>query len=236
MPPQLPRGPITTGPITSSQIKFAVGGLRFDQALSVGWQITPSIGLVAKDVQRLGLDIRSFKEPLVRSVKRVIIPSIRKNFTSGGRPPWAELAPYTITRRTKEGFPAWPPLTKTGRLRRGATQFNIWSIGQTTATVRRLPSSVWYGAIHQSGLGGFAVHAKKAAKELGRGASGMEIFRRALEIMHETTGGPRGEHAAEIPQRQFIMFQEDDIDDIQQVFYEWLVERAVRVGRFSRGR
>jgi hypothetical protein len=30
------------------------------------------------------------------------------------------------------------------------------------------------------------------------------------------------------------MYQHDDEDDIQQLFYEWLVERTVREGKFSK--
>jgi hypothetical protein len=38
---------------------------------------------------------------------------------------------------------------------------------------------------------------------------------------------------ATIPQRQFLMFQEDDIDDILQIFAEWMEDEARKVGRFT---
>lgn len=225
----LSRGRISSGPITSDQIRFVLRGLRFDRDLVVGWQITPSLGLVARDVDRLGIDIRSFKEPLTRSVKRVIIPSIRKNFDAGGRPGWEPLSEYAIKRR---GYSAWPILIRSGALRKGATQFNIWDIGQTSATVRKLPDKVWYGALHQSGFGGFGQYVEAAKKALGGRAPAREVTRRAFELM-ESKHGAGGRAAAAIPQRRFIMYQEEDIDRIQQIFYEWLVERTIAVGRFA---
>lgn len=180
--------------VSPSDVKLAAGGLRIRHNVNLGWQITPSIGLVARDIDRLGLDIKSFKEPLTTSVKKVIIPSIRRNFDQGGRPEWPPLSEVTIKIRGE----AWPILRRTGKLRKAATRFNIWDIGQTSATVRRLPDTVWYGALHQAGFGGPGTNVE---------------FR--------------------IPQRRFIMFQEDDVDDIYEVFYEWLSDRVRRVGGFT---
>jgi phage gpG-like protein len=196
----------------------------------MGWFISPSIGLVAKDIDKLGLSIQSFKEPLTRSVKQVIIPSIRKNFDVGGRPPWEKLAEYTIEVRGS----SIPILVRTGKLRRGASQFNIWTINQQSATIKKLPDAVWYGAIHQAGAGGFSSYVESAKKTLGRGAKTRDILKEAFDLMDVARGGAGGHKATKIPQRQFILYQEDDIDDIQQIFYEWLVERTIREGKFSR--
>lgn len=219
---------MTSPDITSHQIKLALGGLRFDKDLVVGWALSPSIGLVARDIDRMGISISSFKEPLTRSVKEVIIPSIRQNFQAEGRPPWDALADDTIKLR---GGSAHPILERTGALRRGATQFNIWSIGDTSAAVKGLPNSVWYGVVHQAGIGGFGQYLTAAKKSLGRRGTPAEIVREAFRIMDVKEGKI---HKIRIPQRRFIMYQEDDIDDIQQVFYEWLVEKTIEVGRFSR--
>jgi phage gpG-like protein len=188
--------------------------------------------MVARDMDRLGIDIRSFKVPLTRSIKRVMIPSIRKNFETGGRPPWEPLASDTVKLR---GGSAWPILVRTGKLKKAATRFTIWDISQTSAAVRRLPNNVWYGALHQEGTGGFGRFMQKAEKELGAGASPRDILGRAFDLLDIERGGPRGHRAIVIPQRRFIMYQEDDLDDIQQIFLEWLTERTVRVGRFSAG-
>jgi phage gpG-like protein len=225
--------PADDGMLSSHEIKLALGGLRFDKDLNVGWQITPSIGLVAKDIDRLGLAISSFEEPLKRSVITVMIPSIRKNFEQGGRPDkWEKLAPYTLQQKGLLGISDGDlPLTRTGALKRGATQFSIWDIGRTSATIRKLPDNVWYGAVHQQGIGSFSPFVEAAKKALGPKAGGLAILKKAFKLMDEARG-PGGHRAIHIPQRQFILFQENDIDDIYEVFYEWLVEQTILVGRF----
>ncbi len=224
----LPREQISSFPIRRGQAMLSVGNMRLHGDIDLGWQVTPSIGMVAKDIDRLGLDIRSYKEPLTRSIKQVMIPSIRKNFDAGGRPAWPELTADTIKIRGE----AWPILRRTGKLRKAATQFNIWDVSSTSASVRRLPSTAWYGAIHQQGLGGFSGFMSGAKKSLGRGASSSDITRRAFEMMDEARGVGGG-RAVEIPQRRFIMYQEQDLDDIQEIFLEWFLDRARKVGRFT---
>lgn len=215
--------------IRQRDINAAVGGIRFDQnIIGIGWSFQPSIGIVARDMDLLGLDIRSLKEPLTRSVKKILIPSIKKNFTSGGRPPWDPLAADTIKLRGT----AWPILVRSGRLRKAATSYSIWSISETAATVKSLPSNVWYGVIHQEGLGGFGKYISTARKQLGAGARPVEVTRRAFELLDEAKSAG-SHHKVAIPQRRFIMFQEEDIDAIQEVFADWLLERAVKVGRFT---
>jgi phage gpG-like protein len=215
--------------ISSHEIKLAIGaGLRFHRDLVVGWQLTPTIGLVARDIKKFGLDIRSFREPLERSIKKVVIPSIKKNFASGGRPTWEPLAEATILLRGSAG----PVLVRTGALARGATQFNIWDVTETSAALRKLPPKVWYGLVHQEGIGGFGKFMEAATGGLGSGASARDILAEAFRLLDEARGGPKGHRAVRIPQRQFVMYQDDDEDDIQQIFLDWLIERASRVGRF----
>lgn len=224
----LQRLPKTTRDIRQRDINAAVGGIRFDQGIvAAGWSFRPSIGLVARDVNRLGLDIRSFKEPLSRSIKQVMIPSIRQNFKAGGRPDWEALSEATIKLRGE----AWPILDRTGRLRKGATRFNIWTITETAATVKSLPQSIWYGAIHQEGIGGFGHYVSTAKAQLGVGARPADITKRAFELL-DAAKGPGQHRKVAIPARPFIMYQDEDIDAIQEVFADWLAERARKVGRF----
>jgi len=235
-------------PIHKHHIKLALGGMRFDRMLDVGWQITPSIGIVAKDIARMGLELESFKEPLTRSVITVMLPSIRKNFEKGGRPDkWEKLAPYTLQQKGKLGIANGDlPLHRTGALKRGATQFSIWDIGDNSATVRKLPDRIWYGAIHQAGYGGFGVYLSAARRKLGPGASKAKVTRLAeamldAKLLKVEKAVKAGDLSARkdlakgqgIPQRRFILFQEEDIDDIQQVFYEWLVQVTIEQGRFT---
>lgn len=223
---------MANGPISKHQLMFAVGGLQLEHNLTYSWEVKPPLEMVAADIEKLGLDIKSFKEPLTRAVKKVMIPSIRKNFERGGRPdPWQELAPDTIKLR---GYSAWPILVRTGALKKGATKFDIWSITTTDATVKGLPSNIWYGAIHQRGVGGFGQYVEGAKKKLGKSARPADVLKLAFDIMDKVRGGPGGHRSANIPARPFLLYQEDDLDDIQEIFLEWLTERAVAVGRFSR--
>lgn len=226
-----------TGKINGSQVKFAVGGMRFDHEIEAGWQISPSLGMVAKDVDKLGLDIENMRVPITRSIVQVMIPSIDKNFDAEGRPPWEELADYTKKVRGGSG----PILNRTGKLKRGVTKLHIWSIKNDSATIIELPPEIWYGAIHQSGYGMMSGLISLARKRLGAKATSKKVNTLAMQMLDATLLAiekdpkrarvKRG--AADIPQRRFLMFQEDDIDDILQVFAEWLEDEVKRVGRFD---
>lgn len=227
--------------INPVDVAGAVSMLRFDTIKSIHWEIRPSVGIVAKDVDRLGLDIRSFRAPLAAIVRQVMIPSIRTNFAEEGRPKWAQLAESTV--KARKGS-AHPILRRTGLLATRARQFNIWSIGPTTATIRSFPRDAFYGVYHQggaarSGSNFGSLHPKskeaqlilgkfmhKAAKELGPKASPKHIRARAV-------GMALDQGAWTLPARPFIMYQESDIPKMEEIFYAWMVERARRVGRFT---
>lgn len=225
---------MATGPLRPSDIKASIygttrssRGVQFQRILDVGWEFEPSIGIVAKQIDKLGLDLQNTREPLVKAIRLVMMPSIKKNFIMEGRPdPWEPLAPYTEERR---GGKARPILYRTGLLERTASSFGIWSIGADSAAVKKLPRDVWYGNIHQAGYGSIG---QIARKELGAGATRREIAERSAEIFSEAgTGANRRETKFTIPQREFIMFQEQDIEDIQDVFIEWMEDKAEQVGR-----
>lgn len=229
--------------ISKHRIKLALGGMRFDRDLDLDWQITPSIGIVAKDIERMGLALTSYKEPLEQSIKEVMMPSIRKNFDAGGRPEkWPPLAEYTLHVKGHSGVEGGDkPLIRTGALRRGASSFQIWDIGNTSATVRSLPDEIWYGAVHQSGYGGMGALISLARRQLGAGATqkavnllAMHMLDRTLLSIEKDPSRKRVGKSSDIPQRRFIMFQEDDIDDIQDIFYLWLVKITIVQGRFSK--
>lgn len=126
------------------------GGLRVDSGL-LAFTFQPSIGLVAKDFDKLGLDIRSFREPLKRSIQQVLAPSFRKNFDVGGRPRWQPLSSETIEIRQRLNKRGKGILIRTGTLRRVASQLNIWTITTTSAVIKDLPSRIWYGTLQQAG-------------------------------------------------------------------------------------
>lgn len=227
-------------PITGSEIKLAAGDIfpeYITGGIGAGWAITPSLGIVARDMDRLALAIEDLKVPLARSIMQVVIPSIRTNFAVGGRPPWEPLAPYTVQVRGN----AEPILFRSGRLREAATSWQIWDVGKTSATIREFPPAAWYGSIHQAGIGGFARYQEAARRKLGAKATLHQVNMEAFKAMDYVLGNPGKKGAPEkqlaskaaIPQRQFLMFQEDDIDDILQIFAEWLEDEARKVGRFT---
>jgi phage gpG-like protein len=141
-----------------------------------------------------------------------MIPSFAENFASEGRPPWQELAEYTVKRR---GGATGPILQRTGAMLSDALSFDIWTITKTAASVQRWPQHSWYANIHQAGYGsaaGTTGSAKSAAAALARGET-----KQAAKI--------------HIPARPFIMFQEDDVVQIRAIFFDWLTEKADEVGR-----
>jgi phage gpG-like protein len=202
-------------------INRAIGGLVYARHLTgVDFEFQPSIGLIAARIDKLALDIRSFREPLTRAVKEVMIPSFRRNFEEEGRPGWAELAPYTVSRRGTNH----PILDRTGTLKRVATQLNFWDISRNGAVISRMPAKAWYGTIHQAGIGGFSKNLQAAEKNLGAGTRGREVVKEAFDIMDESGGDKRG--TAAIPARPFVMFQEEDEYNIAEVFFDWLNNRV----------
>lgn len=107
----------------------------------------PRALVVAGDIDELRRKIRSFREPLNISLRTVIIPSIKLNFAVEGRPRWAPLAAETILKRKS----AHPILQRTGRLRKVATQINIWTVERDKLYVSSLNPRVHYAKYHQGG-------------------------------------------------------------------------------------
>lgn len=130
--------------------RFNMGnnGPRIDTGLRFAFQ--PSIGISARRIDTLGLNIKSFREPLKRSIQQVIAPSFRKNFEVGGRPdPWEPLSDVTIDIRGS----AEPILVRSGTLKKTMQQFNIWTVDTKKAALLDLPAKIQYGKIHQAGYG-----------------------------------------------------------------------------------
>ena len=121
--------------------------------LTLGVSINPAPILMIAGLKELSPQIRSFREPLQRSIQRVLGPSFQKNFDVGGRPPWESLAAGTVAIRGS----SQPILVQSGTLREVAGQLNIWTIeggylrdiGE--AYVTQLPERAFYGAFHQRG-------------------------------------------------------------------------------------
>jgi len=115
----------------------------------------PSLRITAGHYEAVGVSIRSFREPLKRAIQKVIIPSIRANFDSGGRPAWEPYADSTREFHESLGIAmSQSLLVKSGALRRTMGYFNIWTVDKEKAELNDLPQNVWYGKVHQAGYGG----------------------------------------------------------------------------------
>jgi phage gpG-like protein len=227
------------GPLRPSQIKWAIygkgggtagRGLRFQRVLYAGWSFYPAPGIVAKDIYKLGLDLKNFRLPLVTAIKTIMERSIWQNFESGGRPQaWEPLAQFTVDMRNGA---TGPILIRSGALQRVASSFEVWTINDNDASIRSLPSEVWYGNLHQSGYGSIGATARRL---LGGGASAADVesLSNRLSMGLESQGARAASKQSKfvIPQREFAMFQEEDIEAIQEIFIEWMERRADQVGR-----
>jgi len=210
-----------------------VRGLRLHDGI-VSFEFKPSVGILARDIDKLGLDIRSFREPLRRAVKEVMIPSIKKNFTQQGRPGWEPLAEDTQLLRDRLGL-SGPILRRTGALMRNMGYTTMWDITQDYAIIKDLPPRVWYGKVHQEGISTMRTRMKnemqKAAKKGFKLSPGEAAKRVQKQIDADILSGKAAKHSTtNIPARPFVMFQDEDYDAIGGVFNKWLGERAAKAG------
>lgn len=95
------------------------------------------------DIRSYGAELSNMREPFEIAINEVIIPSIDRNFRTGGRPPWAPLEASTISRRKT----AVPILIRTGELHKMATNIDAWRISRNIAEME----IAGYGRFHQTG-------------------------------------------------------------------------------------
>jgi len=200
-----------------------------DIPASAGWAFVPSVGILAKDLDTLGHDISNFHEPLKKSVQNVMIPSIRKNFDEGGRPPWPDLSPATMSIREIDGYPDPTPLVKTGLLRTEMGRWDIWRITETAASLQDIPQQVWYGKVHQAGYGGRGNTAIGDKYSIAVGTKDEDLdIQSIVAAARGSAAAGTGRPVAAIPQRQFVLFQDDDFDAIEEIFSHWLDEQIAK--------
>lgn len=193
-------------------------------ALGIDIDFQPSPLLLAAELMKIASDIQDFEEPLTDSVKKVMMPSIRKNFQEQGRPPWAPLSQATLNRRrySRSGVTN-RILSRSTRLLRRATAFKIWTINGKAgeAYVASLGEDVWYGNLHQMGFEG-------SGGGIGR------LVRNGVPQIPSATIRPGDEivegYAGDIPARPFILIHPEDEDGIEDVFEEWTGKVFARNG------
>lgn len=239
------------GEVSVAQIADAIGKIRFDRHLE-RFEFKPSIGIVASQLTAFADELQDMHEPLKKSVEDVMQYSILENFMTAGRGTWEELTLYTVRKRKGK---AEPILVWSGALAEGGSSPKIWSIGAKTALIRDLPKKIWYGKVHQAGAEGggggsgrmegdwMDKYRREARQMAPRGATEEQIektagklsdpiFRQKLGLkqMTETSGGT---DSATIPARPWAVFQDEDIDAIEQIFVEWVEDKLREVGKFS---
>lgn len=115
--------------------------------MSFDW--TPGIDVVSAALYDFGLDIRSVKVPLQRSVKQVMIPSIQTNFDVGGRPGWQEDTAEWMAMKQGDRI-----LVNTGTLEGVATQVGVWKIDGQAGEASMGDFPLDYGNYNQFGWHG----------------------------------------------------------------------------------
>jgi phage gpG-like protein len=193
-------------------------GLRIDNLVDLGFTFKPSLAMSAKAFNKMDLDIRSYRVPLKRAIQRVLAPSIGQNFIANGRPDvWVPYSDQTVQMKMndpKNRFGEGDMLRRSGLLWKTMQQYNIWTVTQNQAAILNLPDKVWYGAVHQAGYG-------MRASSVTQGSGGGGLFMSPKEI--RAAGGSA---KVFIPARPFALFQSEDIDKVQEIFADWVLERA----------
>lgn len=203
-----------------------VKGLRLHDGI-MSFEFLPTIGILARDMDVFGTDIQDFRNPLERAVREVMIPSIQQNFRSQGRPAWEPLSDATLMLRDKEGTGS-TILNRSGDLERGATSESIWTITNQYAIIKDLPQGIWYGKVHQAGVGGMRTRMKnEMAKAKAKGiamspSEGAAAAQKSLDkdLLAGKTGG--GKSTISIPARPFVMFQPEDYVEVERIFDDWM--------------
>lgn len=160
----------------------------------------------------------SQKPPLsaLKQIGITMIASVDKNFEYEGRPVrWAPLSAMTLAMRRNRNKASAKILQDTGNLRRSIT-YDIREDGEAVA----IGTSVPYAAIHQYG-GKIRIPARtivpKKAKALRFIVNGKEVFAKSAKQKARTVT---------IPQRKFLMFQDEDISDIRTILLEALMDES----------
>lgn len=112
----------------------------------INFLFTPPIGAMLASFDAFGSALQDFEEPLKRSVKEVLMPSIAQNFDAGGRPPWEPNAEGTVRVKGHNTV-----LVNSGDLQAAAQSYDIWAFSRDSASVETLPQRVWYGIVQQNG-------------------------------------------------------------------------------------
>lgn len=205
--------------------------MRQSQAARLGYDIDiqPSPVLLAAEMLAVATSLDDFHTPLERCVKKIMMPSIRKNFDSQGRPSWAPLSQATLNRRKSSGQGVTNRiLSRTGALRRRAASFKIWTIQKDAAfiqTVGEGSGGVPWAKLHQEGMEG-------SGGSIGR------IIRNGIPqiptaVLRDGDQVVEG-YSGDIPARPFLVVQTEDEEAMEQEFDKWIAETFAANGWAAR--
>lgn len=208
----------------------------------LAFDFSPTIGILARDIDKMGADIRSFRAPLTEAVRKVMIPSIQQNFESGGRPDsWVPLSESTQLIRSREGS-GNQILVRSGALKRNMGYLTMWDINESYAIVKQLPDRIWYGALHQAGYGTTGAQIQNKIKLAAKKGVKLSAGQASKQVMSDldaklkaalasgTSIGSSADRAHPIPARPFVMFQDQDLEKIDDVFDSWVAMRVAAAG------
>ena len=141
--------------------------------------------------------------PPLEATKQLLLTSVRDNFAAGGRPtPWVPLR----RARRRGSLGSAIPLNDTGTLRASIT-------GEVSGNTVTIGTNLAYAAIHN--FGGTVsipeIVAKPGHALRWIGDDGQPVFARRVRA-----------HVVVIPQREFLMVQEEDIVNIVAVFEKYI--------------
>lgn len=117
-------------------------------SLDISW-----VGRDASDFARtffVAAQVDNFRPLLNEIAEEVVSPSVKKNFTAGGRPSWSALAPSTLASKVRRGHSS-RILVATGALEAAASDVSNYVI--TKDELRASPGSIPYWGFHQTGEG-----------------------------------------------------------------------------------
>jgi phage gpG-like protein len=163
-------------------------------------------------LKKAGNKAKDLKVPLKRC-GILMLRSVDKNFRAEGRPKrWAPLSPMTIAMRRKKGKGA-KILQDTGK-GKGSIVYKVVSNQKV-----QIGTGLDYMRIHQTG-GSIKIPARtirpvKAKALHWISSAGEDVF---AMVVHQKA------RTARIPQRKFLLFQEDDKKNIVKIFTEYLEE------------
>ncbi len=140
----------------------------------------------------------------------ILFASVKRNFSSGGRPTWKPL-------KVREG----QPLRDTGRLMASVTGAGGGSVSRETHQQGyhslEIGTNVVYANVHQFGFQGTVKQNVRAHSRVITQAFGRSIEPRPVTVKAHTRNMKMN-----IPARPFLLLQPEDKADIMKVFQEYL--------------